>query len=170
MTVEDLNTLLDFHYWALGRVLDAADQLTPEQFTRDLHSSFKSVRDTLAHLYSAEWAWHERWHGTSPTAHLSFERFPDVASLRQAWATHEEKMRGFVASLPSDEIARVIEYRALNGSPGSAPIWQMVQHVVNHGSYHRGQLTTMFRQLGVAPAKSMDLIGYYREKSAKVGS
>ena len=52
----------------------------------------------------------------------------------------------------------------LDGSPGSAPFWQMVQHVVNHGSYHRGQLTTMLRQLGAAPAKSMDLIGYYREK------
>ena len=102
MTIEDLKTLLDFHYWALGRVLDAADQLTPEQFTRDLHSSFKSVRDTLAHLYSAEWAWHERWHGTSPTAHLSFEQFPDVASLRKEWGTHEAKMRTFVASLAAD--------------------------------------------------------------------
>jgi uncharacterized damage-inducible protein DinB len=46
----------------------------------------------------------------------------------------------------------------------------MVQHVVNHGSYHRGQLTTMFRQLGATPAKSMDLIGYYREQAAKTTS
>jgi uncharacterized damage-inducible protein DinB len=46
----------------------------------------------------------------------------------------------------------------------------MVQHVVNHGSYHRGQLTTMFRQLDASPAKSMDLIGYFREQSAKTSA
>ena len=46
----------------------------------------------------------------------------------------------------------------LDGRPGSSPLWQMVQHIVNHGSYHRGQLTTMYRQLGAAPAKSVDLI------------
>jgi uncharacterized damage-inducible protein DinB len=46
----------------------------------------------------------------------------------------------------------------------------MVQHVVNHGSYHRGQLTTMFRQLGSTPAKSTDLIGYFREHAARTSS
>jgi uncharacterized damage-inducible protein DinB len=170
MTLEDLRTLLDFHYWALGRVLDAAARLTPEQFTRDMGSSFKSVRDTLAHLYSAEWAWYQRWHGTSPTAALPFDQFPDITSLRETWTAHESKMRAFLDSLPAADIDRVIEYRALSGAAGSSPIWQMVQHVVNHGSYHRGQLTTMFRQLGAEPAKSMDLIGYYREQAAKVRS
>jgi len=168
VTLKDLKTLIDFHYWALYRSLDAAAQLTPEQFTRDLGSSFKSVRDTLAHLYSAEWAWYQRWQGTSPTAHLSFDQFPDVASLRQTWTAQEAKMRAFLDSLDDQAINRVIEYRMLNGSPGSSVIWQMVQHIVNHGSYHRGQLTTMFRQLGASPAKSMDLIGYYREQATKV--
>ena len=163
MTIQDLKTLLDFHYWALHRALDAARQLTPEQFTRDLGSSFKSIRDTMAHLYSAEWAWYQRWHGTSPTAHLSFDQFPDVASVREAWAAQEKKMRAFLESLAEADVTRIIEYRALNGSPGSSSIGEMVQHVVNHGSYHRGQLTTMFRQLGATPAKSMDLIGYFRE-------
>src|SRR5262249_41148974 len=166
MTLQDLKTLLDFHYWALHRALDAAGQLRPEQFTRDLGSSFKSVRDTLAHLYSAEWAWHQRWHGTSPTAHLSFDQFPDVASIRNAWAAHEKKMRAFLESLTDADVTRIVEYRAMNGSPGSSSIGEMLQHVVNHGSYHRGQLTTMFRQLGATPAKSMDLIGYFREHAA----
>ena len=44
-------------------MLAAVRGLTPEQFTRDMGSSFPSVRDTLAHLYSAEWAWYQRWHG-----------------------------------------------------------------------------------------------------------
>ncbi len=53
MNLQDLRTLLDFHYWARDRVLDAVGALTPEQFTRDMGSSFSSIRDTLVHLCSA---------------------------------------------------------------------------------------------------------------------
>jgi uncharacterized damage-inducible protein DinB len=165
MTVQDLQTLLDFHYWARDRALDAAAALTPEQYTRDMGSSFRSVRDTLAHLYSAEWAWYERWHGTSPTAMLPFDRFPDVQTLRAAWNVHEGKMRSFLESLGDAGIKRTVRYRTLKGDEASSVVWQMVQHVVNHGSYHRGQLTTMFRQMGVPPAQSMDLIAFYRERA-----
>ena len=167
MTLSDLRTLLDYHYWARDRVLDAAALLASEQFTRDLGSSFKSVRDTLAHVYSAEWAWYSRWQGTSPTAMLPLDQFPDVASIRKAWTNHEAKMRAFAGGLDEAAINRVYEYKTLGGQPGSSPFWQMLQHVVNHASYHRGQVTTMLRQLGAQPGKSMDMIAYYREKAAK---
>ena len=62
-------------------------------------------------------------------------------------------------------VTRVFEYKLLNGQPGKSSFWQMLQHVVNHGSYHRGQVTTMLRQLGAAPAKSTDLITFYRERA-----
>jgi len=161
MTVDDLKTLLDYHYWARDRLLAALDVLTPEEYTRDLGSSFRSIRDTAVHTYAAEWAWHLRWQGQGPSALLESARFPDVASLRAAWAEHEEKMRAFLERIGGD-IDRVIEYRLLNGDPGATPFWQMLQHVVNHASYHRGQVTTMLRQIGAQPPKSMDLIAFYR--------
>src|SRR5215217_5401372 len=142
MTHSDLTMLLDFHYWARTRVLDAAERLTPEQFTRDLGSSFPSVRDTLVHLYSAEWAWYQRWHGTSPTAMLRPAEYPDVPTLRAAWMDHEANMRAFLASLGDAGLARVIEYRTLSGHPSSSALSEMLHHVVNHGTYHRGQVTT----------------------------
>jgi uncharacterized damage-inducible protein DinB len=162
MTVQDMKTMLDYHYWARDRLLDALEPLTSDQFTRDLGSSFKSVRDTIAHTYAAEWAWYERWHGRSPTALLPYDQFPDVASLRSAWTAHEAKMRAYVDGLDAAGVERVIDYTLLNGSAGSTPLWQMLQHVVNHASYHRGQVTTMLRQLGASPAKPMDMIAYYR--------
>jgi uncharacterized damage-inducible protein DinB len=166
MTLQDLKTLLDYHYWARDRVLDAAAALAPEQFTRDLGSSFTSVRDTLVHAYSAEWAWHARWQGQSPTAPLPFDRFPDVARLRSAWANQEGLTRAFLSSLGEAGINRRFEYALLNGAPGASVFSQMLQHVVNHASYHRGQVTTMLRQLGAAPPKSMDLIAFCRERGA----
>lgn len=165
MTLSDLRVLLDYHYWARDRVLAAAGALTPEQFTRDLGSSFRSVRDTLAHTFAAEWAWYERWQGRSPTALLSADRFPDVPTLQSAWTEHEAKMRAFLDALGDEGVHRVFEYKLLSGQAGATPLGEMLQHVVNHGSYHRGQVTTMLRQLGASPAKSMDLIAFFRERS-----
>jgi uncharacterized damage-inducible protein DinB len=164
MNLQDLRTLLDYHYWARDRLLDALDPLTSEQFNRDLGSSFKSVRETIVHVYAAEWAWHARWLGQSPSALMTIDPFPDVVAVRRAWTDHETKMRAFLESLGEAGLTRVFEYTLLSGQPGSSPFWQMLQHVVNHASYHRGQVTTMLRQLGASPAKSMDMIAYYRSK------
>ena len=165
MTLEDLRTLVDYHYWARDRLLAAVEALSPEQFTRDLGSSFRSVRDTLVHLVGAEWAWLSRWKGQSPTSLLSAEPFPDLASVRRKWGEVEQDLRGFVAGWKEEDVGRVYEYKLLSGQPGASPFWQMLQHVVNHGSYHRGQVVTMLRQLGAAPPKSVDLIAFYRERS-----
>jgi uncharacterized damage-inducible protein DinB len=169
MTVQDLQTMLDYHYWARDRALDALASLTGEQYNRDLGSSFKSIRETVTHLYAAEWAWYSRWQGDSPTVLLTADRFPDLASLRAAWADNERNVRAFVAGLGDADLNRIIEYKLLSGHAGASPIWQMVQHVVNHASYHRGQLTTMLRQIGVPPGKPMDMIAFYRTAGARAG-
>jgi uncharacterized damage-inducible protein DinB len=164
MNLQDLRTLLDYHYWARDRLLDAIEPLTPEQLNHDTGSSFKSIRETVVHTYAAEWAWYERWQGNSPTALLTSDGFPDVPAIRAVWAAHEAKMRAFLDSLGADGIARVIDYKLLSQQPGSTPFWQMLQHVVNHASYHRGQVTTMLRQIGAPPGKSMDMIAFYRTR------
>jgi uncharacterized damage-inducible protein DinB len=167
MTLAEVTTLLDYHYWARDRLLDAVETLTPEQLTRDMGSSFRSVRDTLVHLCQVEWIWHARWNGTSPAAPLQEhlpERFTDAASIRRLWSEHERAVRAFVEKLGEAGLSRTIDYRNMAGQPGRSAYWQMLQHLVNHASYHRGQVTTMVRQLGGTPAKSMDLIAFYRER------
>jgi uncharacterized damage-inducible protein DinB len=166
MNVRDLQTLLDYHYWARDRLFGAVDPLTPEQYTKDLGSSFKSIRETVTHTYAAESAWYQRWQGSSPTALIPADQFADAAALKRAWVDHERHMRAFVDGLSDADVDRVIEYKLMSGAAGASPIGQMVQHVVNHASYHRGQVTTMLRQLGAQPAKSMDMIAYYRDKGA----
>ena len=165
MSLDDLITMLDYHYWARDRMLDAVEGLPPEQYARDLGSSFKSIRETVVHMYAAEWAWYSRWQGTSPAALLTSEPYPDVASIRRAWTETEANVRAFANRLGASGVAKVIDYKLLNGSAGASPFWQMLQHVVNHASYHRGQVTTMLRQLGAQPAKPMDMIAFYRTRS-----
>jgi len=164
MTRDELTLLVDYHYWARDRVFAAVSRLTPEQYTRELVSSFRSVRDTIVHTYSAEWIWYQRWQGQSPTALIPGDRFPDLESLRHAWTELERDVRAHLASRDEAGLAAVIAYRLLNGTPGATPFWQMLQHVVNHGSYHRGQVTTLLRQLGAAPPEALDLIAFYRQR------
>lgn len=166
MNQQDLQNLIEYSYWARDRVLDAVAVLTPEQYTRDLGNSFKSIRDTLVHSYSAEWVWYSRWHGTSPTEPLKFADYPDVPSLQTAWRELEAKMRALVAGIDEPAITRVHEFRFMNGEPAQGVFWQTFQHVVNHGTYHRGQVTTMLRQLGAAPPKSTDMVFFYRERAS----
>lgn len=169
MNLQELHTLVDYHYWARDRLLDAVERLTPEQFTRDLGNSFPSIRDTSAHLYGADWIWCSRWEGESPQAMPEPGSFPDVATLRGVWRKHELRVRAVLDRLGVEGIGQVIEYRTTDGRPQGQVFWQMLQHVVNHGSYHRGQVTTMIRQLKAVPPKSMDLIAFYRERAAASG-
>jgi uncharacterized damage-inducible protein DinB len=166
MNLDQARTLLDYHYWARDRMFEALQPLTAGQFTRNMGSSFASVRDTLVHIYGADLVWFERWQGRSPKALADPAGFDDVSAVREAWTDLERRCRALVDELGEPGISRWYEYTLLNGQPSSSVFWQMLQHVVNHGSYHRGQLTMMLRQLGVTAPKSMDLISYYRERQA----
>jgi uncharacterized damage-inducible protein DinB len=163
MNRADVKTLLDYHYWARDRVMEAVAELDAAAFTAPRGSSFSSIRDTLAHTYFAEWAWLSRWQGHSPTAFPALDQFADAASLTAAWAALERQLRSVIDPMTDDDLQRVVDYRLMSGTEASSPMWQMIQHVVNHASYHRGQVTTMLRQAGAKPAKSMDMIAFYRQ-------
>jgi uncharacterized damage-inducible protein DinB len=165
MSPEEARLLFDYHFWARDRALDAAAAVKPDQFTREMGNSFGSLRDTIAHLYGADLVWYERWAGGSPTGLPPAAQFADLDSLRRAWRELEPKIRAFVNGLDAAGLARTLTYRAFNGQMATVAYWQMLQHVVNHGSYHRGQVTTLVRQLGAPAGKSMDLIAFYRERN-----
>lgn len=166
MTPADLRGLIDYNYWARDRIFDAVATLTTEQYSRPMGNSFSSIRETLVHVYSAEWVWLSRWHGVSPTAGLSADQWPDLASLVTSWRDLETKVRAVVEGVTDAGVDKVIDYKLLSGQPGQSPFSGMVQHVVNHGTYHRGQVTTMLRQMGLAAPKSTDLITFIRERAS----
>lgn len=165
ITPEDARTLFAYDAWANRRLLDACGALTPEQFTKDLGSSFRSVRDTLAHIMGAEWLWLERFQGRTATL-LNPEQFPDIASLRTRWTQVESGLTSYVGGLSAADLERSFDYRDMKGNPHTSLLWQTLQHLANHSTYHRGQVTTMLRQLGAKPIGT-DLIGFYRERAAQ---
>src|SRR5579863_2166322 len=99
MNVEDFRLLYDYNAWADHRTLDACAALSSEQFTRDMGSSFRSVRDTLLHIMQVEWLWLERWHGRSPTSFAAHAEYSTVESIRGRWMEIERDLLDYVASL-----------------------------------------------------------------------
>jgi len=165
VTPELLKFMFQYNAWADRRMLDACGALDNEQFTRSLGSSFSSVRDTVVHLYGAEWVWNERFDGRSPTALLSSAGFPDLASIRPKLEEMDQFYIDYVSKLSQQDLDRVVHYKVFTGAEFSNPLWQSLHQLTNHASYHRGQITTMLRQLGAKPV-STDLIMYYRELAA----
>jgi uncharacterized damage-inducible protein DinB len=164
MTHGDLTTLVEFNYWARDRMLQSVSALDVEQYVKPMGNSFSSVRDTVVHIYSAEWVWCSRWHGTSPSSPIAASDYRDLAAVTSVWHELEAKIRAFVGGLDDAGISNEIDYRLMNGQASRSPIWQMVQHLVNHGTYHRGQVATLLRQLAAKPA-STDLITFHRERT-----
>ena len=169
MTPEEIGLLYDFNAWANHRSMQAASALTPEQFTKPLGSSFSSVRDTLAHICGGEWIWLERFQGRSPSSMPDNSQFADIAGLRAHWDPIGTELLQFVHGLKQGDIDRVFEYKTMKFGVYTNPLWQSLQHLVNHGTYHRGQVTTMLRQHGAAPILT-DLMHFYRERAVAAGA
>jgi uncharacterized damage-inducible protein DinB len=165
MTLQDVFTLYEYNRWANGRTLDAAERLDPAAFVKDLKSSFPSVRDTLAHILGAEWIWLRRWKGETPAKLLSAADFPTVASLRDRFGAVDVERGAFLGSLTEERLQQPFDYKDLAGNPYRLPVIQTMQHVVNHGTYHRGQVTTMLRQLGATPIGT-DMSRFYLDRTA----
>ena len=132
--------------------------LTLEEFTRDLGNSYPSVRDTLTHLVWAEWIWLQRWKGTSPQHRFDSAEFPDVNALNTRWVALKTEQRAVIESITAARLGAVVEYVNMQGQTWRYRLWRQMYHVVNHSTYHRGQLTTMLRQLGRVPVPTDFLV------------
>lgn len=162
MDLKDIRELYAYNRWATQRTLSAAARLESEAFLRNLGSSFGSVRDTLAHILGAEWIWLERWQGRSPAALLSAADFMSTQSLEARWQAVESERSRFIEALTLERLQEEIAYTNFRGQRYAYPLWQQMVHVVNHSTYHRGQITTLLRQSG-SQAVSTDLLAYYNE-------
>lgn len=165
MTLQDIVTLYEYNRWASGRTLEAAEKLDATAFVKDLKNSFPSVRDTLAHVLGAEWIWLRRWHGESPTKLVAASEYATVPSLRERFQAVDRERETFLRSLTETRLQQPFDYKDLAGNAMRLPLVQSMQHVVNHGTYHRGQVTTMLRQLGATPV-STDMSRFYVERAA----
>ncbi len=158
MTRDDIQLLFEYDRWANHRVFQAASALSAEQFTRDLGGSFRSVRDTLVHIVGGESGWLRCWKERSPSAAFIDDvwarqdelfnpnAFSDFAAVKSKWVEVEREQLEFVNHVTDESLARMLPVRTTQISLG-----HLLQHLANHSSYHRGQVSLMMRQLAAEP-------------------
>jgi uncharacterized damage-inducible protein DinB len=154
---DDYTSLYDYNAWANERMLASCRALSPEEYGRALGGGWPSVADTLAHLASATRAWHERFHGRSPERLLTGADLPAFADAASMLMEADVGMRKLVIELAPDRRNDVLAYKNLRGETKKVVTWAVFRHVVNHASYHRGQISSMVRRLGHEP-KATDLV------------
>lgn len=161
MNTIDFKTLFEFNSWANARTIQAVDTLKEELLYVDLKNSFGSIHGTIVHLCGAEDIWLQRLNGADPGIFMKKELYPTYASVKTKWMEVEAGWMRYLAGATDDDLKLSLTFQTLKGEEVSQLVWQSLQHLVNHSTYHRGQITTMIRQSGGTPIGT-DLISFYR--------
>ena len=188
MDVNDIRTLYAYNRWANQRMFAELEKLSEEQLAATRESSFPSIWESAFHIVGAEWIWLNRWKGVSPRASvenpsmspLVWDGFTpsdaprvsalrELAVLRKFAADIERERQEFLSTLTDAKLHESFHFTDMTGALHSEPLVQVMQHLVNHGSYHRGQVTTLLRQVGARPVP-LDMIHFFREQRASAAN
>lgn len=162
MNKQDILTLYKYNQWANAKILNAAANISQEQFLADASYPHGGLRGTLTHALFAEWIWRNRWQGTSPQIRLKPDDFPTIESLHARWLEEEQLLMAFVESLTDERLNEVIQYKNTKGVPLQQTLWKMMAHVVNHGTQHRAEAAAMLTDFGCSPG-DVDMIYFFSD-------
>jgi len=151
MNIAEVKRLAAYNEWANARVLRTVAELGGNQATKNLEGSFPSIRDTVSHIVATEWLWLRRWKGESPDSLPEWSVAADPELLRNKLDEIETERASFLSSLRDPDLKREISYRNLKGEPWRYSLADLLLHLINHSTYHRGQVATMLRQVGATP-------------------
>jgi len=163
--LELIRALYDYNEWANNHVLEAAFLLSDEEFSRKQGASFESVEGNLAHIAGAQIIWLERWTGGSNSKPvLEFQKLRGLPSIRETVERSHAELRSFIASLTDTRLEEVLAYHDSAGSPYERVMWQLMAHVVNHGTHHRAE-TAMAMGLVGKPMRELDYSYFEMERA-----
>ena len=163
MTLEETITLFQYDEWATQLTIESVSSLPEEQYKRDLKSSFGGIHGTLCHIYWADCLWLERWKGTKAPDLVNTDQIQRLDVLNGRWDEYRKNLNAYLANITDAKLSAPLSYSDTRGNSHSEPLYQQIQHRVNHSTYHRGQVVTMLRQVGGNPLAT-DLIAFYRTR------
>lgn len=161
---ELLKQLASYHLWANQKLMECILSLPEEQQKKELPSSFKSVYATVLHIWDAESTWWQRMKMQERFI-IPSENFPgSMKDVFQGLMQQSQQWSEWINNASDLSINHVFAYRNSKKEQFKQPIYQMLMHVFNHGTYHRGQLVNMLRQLGIDKIPQTDFIVWSRRK------
>jgi uncharacterized damage-inducible protein DinB len=162
MNKKYFTTLAGYNHWADNSAIEWLTQINDEQWNQVITSSFSSIRQTAIHIASAEKIWIDFWRNVPDPVYLSAEFNGTKNDLIEIWKKASAGLKDFIDEYPEENYLQQVTVRKPNGEIGRIEFFQTLPHVINHSTYHRGQLVTMLRQVGFTKFSSTDLFTYYR--------
>ena len=160
MNGSEIRLLYEYNCWANDRVLAAAIAVDAVGFNADVGLRHGSLRGTLVHALAVEWLWRQRCcKGSSPPQYIPAERFLQAESVRVAWQEEARAMRGYLGGLTEFQLDDTVCFTTRRGDNGKSVLWQVLVHLVNHGTEHRAEAGVRLVQLGQDPG-DLDFVGY----------
>jgi uncharacterized damage-inducible protein DinB len=153
-----------YNLWANKLVCDFLLQVEEEKLHREIISSFSSILKTCAHVLGAETIWVMRLHGTSPSAPPAKYEQMTMSEIAELWQNKSKEIISYIESKTEEELAQMLPHKNMAGQSFTNSIRDIMQHVFNHGTYHRGQIVTMLRQAGYTKLFPTDYIAFCREQ------
>ncbi len=164
MRADEIRTLYNYDFWANGKVLEQAGLLSEEEYTAPAGLSFSSIRGTLIHTLSTEWIWRKRVEeAESPPRMISEGDLPTFQALTARWKEEEALWRDYLRAMTDQDLDRVVKYNNTKGRSFENPLWQILTHVVNHGTQFRSEAAVALTRLGRSPG-DLDFIAFLRLK------
>jgi uncharacterized damage-inducible protein DinB len=152
--METLIQQMGYDGWANQQMVRAASALDPQLLRQALPGSFPSVHQTLLHILWAEELWLRRWLLQSFPRALDPGDYPTLESLGRGLESVQARQLQFLKGLDPPDPERKIAYVNFQGVRWEYTLRHMIQHLVLHSAFHRGQLNTMFRSLGTVPSNT----------------
>ncbi len=145
-----IRNLYEYNEWANNTVLKAAFALNEDEFSRPQGASFDSVEGNLAHLLAAQVIWLQRWTGgANPIPLRQVQAIRGFESIREAFEKSHEGLRGFVSSLTEERLDEPLAYKDSRGGAHKRVLWQLMAHLVNHGTQHRQEVAVALTEMGI---------------------
>src|SRR5262245_32845651 len=148
VTKEHLQAMFDFVCWADNQMLAAARSVGDDGYYKEQGISIGSIHKLLVHSMAAQWIWLSRWRGESPTRIETHEDYPTRDSVLLRWPLVHSAITDFLGTQSQKALARDVQYRNMRGELFSVPLGELMLHVIDHSTYHRGQLNTMIKHAG----------------------
>ncbi|HTM65492.1 MAG TPA: DinB family protein [Flavipsychrobacter sp.] len=161
---ETLLRYADYNIWANKRIIDTLLQLDEEQIDQKIESSFPTIRKTVYHAWSAEYIWLQRLQLAEQPIWIEGVFNGSFEQGCMLWQDVSLELRKFVGDQYEDKsFSHVLQYYDRKKQSFKTPVCDVLMHLFNHATYHRGQLITMMRQCGVRKVPGTDFITFARK-------
>lgn len=162
MLKKALQELAQYNIWANTKYITWAETLSEDQWKMPILSSFNSIEKTCLHTLCAEKIWFERLSHHEQPEWIMDSYTGSKTELLNLWMSYSEKLLSLIENQSEAQLNEFFSFTNLAGAYSSMEVYKAFMHVFNHSTYHRGQLTTMYRQAGFTDISTSDLINYHR--------